>query len=441
MSNSSLSRLGTANTYDSTLRNLQMRQSKLASLQDSLTSGKKINNPSDDPTGAAQAERALNRIARIATDQRALESQRNAIAQAEGTLGDVTSALQDFRELVVSAGNGAHSPAERTTIAGQLSGLRDRILSLANTTDANGQPIFAALGSALTPFVGPQSSAPDYTFNGLPGQTATGTYSIPFTLDGESAFMSHPARDGTFNTSVGKLVQSTPPAAPAYRIDPVPTGRVLLTDTLKLDPQVPATELPYKLTITGSTTTVVSGKPVTTVTYDVFENPAEPFDPSTSARLATGLTATSDGSGKISMTGVPGMTFNLSGSPTVDDIVSITPSVSVFSVMDSAIRDIGRAANSNAASQAVGQALKNIDISMERVSAIRGQAGDLLVRADNITSTNSRRNIEQEGNRSRAEDLDMVKGISDFNNQNTGYQAALQSYAQVQKLSLFNYIG
>jgi flagellar hook-associated protein 3 FlgL len=216
---------------------------------------------------------------------------------------------------------------------------------------------------------------------------------------------------------------------------------VLLTDTLKLDPQVPATELPYKLTITGSTTTVVSGKPVTTVTYDVFENPAEPFDPSTSVRLATGLTATSDGSGKISMTGVPGMTFNLSGSPTVDDIVSIAPSVSVFSVMDSAIRDIGRAANSNAASQAVGQALKNIDISMERVSAIRGQAGDLLVRADNITSTNSRRNIEQEGNRSRAEDLDMVKGISDFNNQNTGYQAALQSYAQVQKLSLFNYIG
>lgn len=441
MSTNSLSRLGTANAYDGTLHNLQTRQTALANLQQSLTSGKKINSPSDDPTGAAQAERALNRIARIATDQRALESQRNAIAQAEGTLGDVTSALQDFRELVVSAGNGGHTPAERTTIAQQLSGLRDRIFSLANTTDANGQPVFAALGSALTPFVGPQTVAPDYTFDGLPGQVATGPYAIPFTLDGESAFMSHPARDGTFNTTVGKLVQITPPAIPAYRIDAVPAGRTLLTDTLKLDPQVPATELPYKLTITGSTSAVVSGQTVTTITYDVFENPVEPFDPGTSAPLATGLTATSDGSGKINITGVPGLTFNLSGSPAVDDIVSIQPSVSVFSMMDSAIRDIGSAANNNAASQAVGQALKNIDISMERVSAVRGQAGDLLNRADSISNTNSKRNIEQEGNRSRAEDMDMIKGISDFNNQQTGYQAALQSYAQMQKLSLFNFIG
>jgi flagellar hook-associated protein 3 FlgL len=35
----------------------------------------------------------------------------------------------------------------------------------------------------------------------------------------------------------------------------------------------------------------------------------------------------------------------------------------------------------------------------------------------------------------------VIKGYSDFQNQTTGYQAALQTYAQVQKLSLFNYIG
>jgi flagellar hook-associated protein 3 FlgL len=46
-----------------------------------------------------------------------------------------------------------------------------------------------------------------------------------------------------------------------------------------------------------------------------------------------------------------------------------------------------------------------------------------------------------EADRSRAEDLDMVKGISDFQNLQTGYSAALQTYAQIQKLSLFNFIG
>jgi flagellar hook-associated protein 3 FlgL len=34
----------------------------------------------------------------------------------------------------------------------------------------------------------------------------------------------------------------------------------------------------------------------------------------------------------------------------------------------------------------------------------------------------------------------MVKGISDFQNQQTGYQVAMQTYAQIQKLSLFDFI-
>ena len=34
----------------------------------------------------------------------------------------------------------------------------------------------------------------------------------------------------------------------------------------------------------------------------------------------------------------------------------------------------------------------------------------------------------------------MVQAISEFKNQQTGYQAALQSYASVQRLSLFDYL-
>jgi flagellar hook-associated protein 3 FlgL len=127
--------------------------------------------------------------------------------------------------------------------------------------------------------------------------------------------------------------------------------------------------------------------------------------------------------------------------PAPNDIISVDPNVSVFSTVDQAINDIGSASNSNAANQAVTQALHNIDISMSRIAAVRGQAGDLLNRADSITATNDKRNIEQEANRSRAEDIDMIKGVSDFQKQQTGYQAALQSYAQIQKLSLFNFIS
>lgn len=414
----SFSRLGSANAYDNALRNLSTRQSALASLQENLTSGKRVVRASDDPTGAAQAERALTRMSRIATDQRALESQRSSITAAENTLGEVNSALQDFRELVVSAGNGSYSAADRKTIAGQLTGLRDQIFALANRQDTNGLPLFSALGSALTPFVGPQSTAPDYQFNGLPGQSASSVVAIPFALDGDQAFMLQSARDGAFNVSTSTI----------------PTTRSLTTSNITVSNSALVNGSAYSIAIAGVDTTTVPG--TTTVTYNVTESPnvTGPF---------TGLTASypSTQSANIAVTAMPGLSLSIRGTPAVGDTIAVDPSPSIFSVLDDAIRDIGSAVNGNAAGQAVSQALGNIDIGMGRVSAVRGQAGDLLNRADRITDDLGKRTIGLEADRVRAEDLDMVKGIADFQNQQTGYQAALQSYAQVQKLSLFNYIS
>lgn len=70
MSNT-LYRLGTANMYDNALRNLGARQTNLSNLQENLTSGKRVVRASDDPVSAAQAERALTRLTRIQTEQRA----------------------------------------------------------------------------------------------------------------------------------------------------------------------------------------------------------------------------------------------------------------------------------------------------------------------------------------------------------------------------------
>src|SRR5450830_73682 len=420
----SFSRIGSANTYDNALRNLSTRQSALSNLQENLTSGKKVVRASDDPTGAAQAERALNRISRIATDQRALESQRNSIAMAESTLGDVTDALQSFRELVVSAGNGTHTAADRKTIALQLTGLRDQIFAAANTKDTNGQPLFSALGSALAPFVGPQTTAPDYQFNGLPGQSASSEVSIPFALDGDSAFMLQVARDGAYNVTLGGATPSSPPLTVSVALSPPTTPPTLVSNSA------------YKI----SNITVGPGTlpGTSTATYDLEETTtgAPPV-----ITTQTGLTETNYASGSLPITNIPGRIVTISGAPTTGDTVTVKPSASLFSVLDDAIRDIGGAANSAAATQAVSQALGNIDIGMGRVSAVRGQAGDLINRADRITSNQDKRSIQLEADRSRAEDLDMVKGISDFQKAQTGYQAALQSYAQVQKLSLFNYIG
>ena len=417
MSNS-LYRVSTANQYDTALRNIGQRHTSLSNLQENLTSGKRVVRPSDDPVSAAQAERAINRLARIQTEQRALETQRNAIAQAESALGDAIGLMQNFRELTVSAGGGTLTPNDRATIANQLQGLREQIVEVANRKDTNGLPLLGALGSALAPFLGPLSTTPDYSFAGLPGQTSSTGVTIPGMLDGDSAFMFNPQRDGVYNAAVSSI----------------PNTRQLTTSAVTPVDKSLVTGDNYTITFSAVGPGATPG--TSTATYTLTNT--------TTGAISAPVTVPDYPSDKpltIAMTDVPGLSFTITGNPANGDTITLQPSPSIFSTLDSAIRDIRDAPNSNAAIQAVGQALANMDIGMERLHNMRGYAGELLNRADRITGDQEKRSVQLEGDRSRAEDLDMIKGISDFQNQQVGYEAALKSYAQVQKLSLFNYIG
>jgi flagellar hook-associated protein 3 FlgL len=411
-------RVGTANMYDNALRNLGARQTSLTTLQENLTSGKRVVRASDDPVSAAQAERALNRLSRIQTEQRALETQRNAIAQAESSLGDAVNLVQNFRELVVNAGSATLTPNDRATIANQLQGLREQLVEVANRKDTNGIPLLGALGGALAPFLGPLSSSPDYVFDGLPGQTASNGVTIPGTVDGDAAFMFDPNRDGVYTAGVSTIPNSRQLTTTAI----TPVNKNLITGDnytitfSAVGPGATAGTSTATYTLTNTTTGVSS--PAVTV-------PDYPTDKPVT----------------ISVTGIPGLAFDIKGNPDNGDTITVQPSPSMFSTLDSAINGIRNAPNSNAAIQAVGQALANMDVGLERLHNIRGFAGELLNRADRITGDQDKRSIQLEGDRSRAEDLDMIKVISDFQNQQVGYEAALKSYAQVQKLSLFNFIG
>lgn len=411
-------RVSTANMYDSTLRNLGARQKTLVDLQENLTSGKRVVRASDDPVAAAQAERALTRISRIQTEQRALDVQRNAIAQAETTLGDAVGLVQEIRQLVVAAGGGTLKAEDRKTYANQLQSLREQLNDVINRKDTNGIPLLGALGSALEPFTGPLGGSMDYLFSGLAGQGASNGTSITTTLDGHSALMFDPQRDGVYQAGVSAIASDRSLTTSA--ITPSDLGQIT-GDSYRIDftsvvPGATAGTSSATYTITNTTTGVTSA-PITAPDF------------------------ASDKGGTISVTGVPGMTFSINGTPAAGDAVTLEPATSLMGSIDSAIHGIGGAANNNAATQAVGQALASIDAGLARLSNMRGYAGELLNRADRISGDQTNRSIQLEADRSRAEDLDMVQGISDFQNANVGYEAALKSYAQVQRLSLFNYIS
>ena len=125
----------------------------------------------------------------------------------------------------------------------------------------------------------------------------------------------------------------------------------------------------------------------------------------------------------------------------IPDPTNVSTPTNFFKVVDDAIAGIANGGSSTAISTTVTTALTQIDAGMSRLESARGQAGAWLKRVDNITSTQDGRTLQLTADKSRVEDLNLVTGYSEFTKMNTGYQAALQSYAQIQKLSLFNYIG
>jgi len=395
-------RLGSANAYDNSLAKLGSHQVSLSELQEKLTAGKKVLRPSDDPTGAAQAERAMTRISRIEVEQRALNVQKNSMAMAESTLGSATETLQNIRDLVVSAGNAGYTSVNRTSIAQQISALRDQLFGYANKTDSNGVPLFGGLGSASSPFT---DAAAGVTFNGVAGQGASSTVAIPSAMDGQAVWMNVPSGNGVFDVSLGAANTGT-----AW----TDAGQVVNPSAVTGDN--------YAVTFS-----VVAG----VTTYNVV-------DTTTTATIATGQPYTS---GQNIQFG--GMAFRVEGVPANGDTLQVAPSTTtnVFKVIDKAIAGINNANNSNTLSQAFTRALAELDTGMNRIQSARGLAGDMLNRADSIDSNQQTKSNQLETDRSRAEDMDMIKGISDFQNQQTGYDAALKTYAQVQRLSLFNYLG
>ena len=64
--------------FEATVDGLQRRQGELMRTQMQMTSGKRVNLPSDDPTAAARIERAHTAQLRVASEQRSVDVSRNA---------------------------------------------------------------------------------------------------------------------------------------------------------------------------------------------------------------------------------------------------------------------------------------------------------------------------------------------------------------------------
>ena len=114
----------------------------------------------------------------------------------------------------------------------------------------------------------------------------------------------------------------------------------------------------------------------------------------------------------------------------------------MFDVLDQAVAALktpGRTGAQIAQTNADG--LRDVDAVLGNLQAARSAAGQVLDRIDSETDRLDSQKLASTTERSNAEDVDMVHAISDFQSKQSGYDAALKSYAMVQRLSLFQYVN
>ncbi|HEX6363740.1 MAG TPA: flagellar hook-associated protein FlgL [Albitalea sp.] len=398
-----MTRLSTAHAFDAPLQQLQRRQRELSESQLQLTSGKRVNRASDDPSAAARAERALADVSRVQADQRAVEASRGLMAQTESALGEAGDLLQRARELVVAAGNASYTDNERVNLANELKGIRAQLLSVANRGDGAGRYLFGGQGSALPPFVDAPGGV---AFRGMAGTTeAAGHEQLPLAVDGSAMWLAARTGNGIFETRVAAS-----------------TGDAWIDAGQVVDPAA----------LTGSTYRIEFATAAGTTTYSVLRDGAP--------TAQTGMPYVANQSIEVD-----GMSVTVAGVPAAGDAFELrpsTPSLSVFDVLDRTVAELSTPLRSNAqVAQTNLMSLRDIDQSMLRLSSARADAGGTLHRIDSVTDRQGARVLAGQTERSNAEDLDMVHAISDFQAKQSGYDAALRSYAMVQRLSLFQYLN
>jgi flagellar hook-associated protein 3 FlgL len=159
-----------------TLAGIETSLDRLDTTQQELSTGKRINQPSDDPSGTALTLNLNTQLANL-TNYSNQVTDGTGWAQAQSSaLTDITNAAQRIQELTTEAANGTQTTADMQASAQEVNQLIDEIKQDANT-QYNGQYVFSGSATSTAPY---QSGSND-TYGGNSG-TVTRTIGPNTTL-------------------------------------------------------------------------------------------------------------------------------------------------------------------------------------------------------------------------------------------------------------------
>ena len=134
--------IGTGYFFDSRNRQMSALNGNAARLQEQIATGKRISTPSEDPVTAGR----LARLSVTQADQGQYSSNvklaQSLLAQSDNALESIANNLQRAQELAIRASTETLNDSNRAAIGKELEAILEDLLSLANSTDLRGEPLF-----------------------------------------------------------------------------------------------------------------------------------------------------------------------------------------------------------------------------------------------------------------------------------------------------------
>lgn len=399
-------RISSGSVFDTNVSQLNQQQATLLHTNQQVASGRRMLTPADDPAASANAlmvSQAEGTNAQYTTNRNAVKS---STGMAEAVLQSVGTLIQDVKTKAVQAGNGALSPADRKSIAGELQGRLDQLIALANSTDGTGNYLFSGFQGKTIPFVNTALGVQYMADDGQRMVQVSSSRKMAASDSGADIFMRIKNGNGTFVTE-----------ASPHNTGTASIGQGAVTNANMI------TGATYKLTFTGP------------ATYDVTDGQGNPVSIANIYTSGEAMT-------------LPGMQYSIIGTPEAGDTFTISPSSNegLFKTMGDLITALnttnpaGDAATSAQMTSSLSKAMSGLDRGLDQVLTIRASLGARMNELDSLQATGEDLDLQYKNTLSTLEDLDYNKAISDLNRQTTSLTAAQKSFKQVADLSMFNYM-
>jgi flagellar hook-associated protein 3 FlgL len=406
-------RLSTSWMYQQSTSTMLNQQSALAATQNQVTTGRRINVASDDPGGAGQMITLNHVLATNAQYSSNIDSATTRLSSEQTALSSAGNLLDSVRSMAIQGINGTLSSGDRAGMATQLGQLRDQLVQLANSSDSNGNALFAGTSSTTAPFVKDSSGAVSYAGNDTTQMASAGPGLQVATSDpGSALFMNIPAGNGTFTASAGAANTGT-----------LVVGANSVTDPVAWSSASGTSGGGYLLSFgTGGSWTAAdaNGNPV----LDGGGNP---------------VGGTYQDGGSISFNG---MSVSMSGTPAAGDSVKVQASgrQDIFATIGNMITALQGSGSPTQLANTLSRQIESLDQTASSVTGTVVSIGGRLNTIGQQQSAYKDLAVTYQSTLSGVRDVDVYTAIGNLSSQSAALQASQQVFAQLKSMTLFNYI-